>query len=467
LESSKKLEKIHIKEMNKKLIIGFISILSVSITAQKNVIDEVIWVVGDEAILLSDVENQRLLMQNERMRFDGDPYCILPEQIAIQKLFLSQAKIDSINVEESRIISYVDKWTNWAINQFGSKEKLEEFYNKKLPQIKEEQKRLTRDNEVMKEMQRKIVGDVKLTPSDVRKYFSKISPDSLPMISATVEVEIITMEPQIPMATTDAIKARLREFTEQINKGERTFSALARLYSEDMGSSIQGGETGFMSKVELDPEFATAAFALNDPNRISNIVQSEYGYHIIQLIEKRGDRINVRHILLRPKVSDTELNSAKMRLDSLYTDIVAGKVTFEDAATWVSSDKNTRNNKGLMVNQDQESRNFGTPKFEMQELPQGMGVVVEKMQVGDISKPFVMKNYLQKDVVAIVKLKSRVNAHLANISDDFQELKAMVEAKKRQEVLDEWIKNKQKTTFVRILDGWNQCDFKYPGWIKE
>jgi peptidyl-prolyl cis-trans isomerase SurA len=453
--------------MKRLLITGFISLLSVSIAAQKNVVDEVIWVVGDEAILLSDVENQRLLMQNERMRFDGDPYCILPEQIAIQKLFLSQAKIDSVDVEESKIIAYVDKWTNWAINQFGSKEKLEEFYNKKLPQIKEEQKRLTRDNEVMKEMQRKIVGDIKLTPSDVRKYFSKISSDSLPMIPATVEVEIITMEPQIPMATTDAIKARLREFTEQINKGERSFSALARLYSEDMGSSVQGGETGFMSKVELDPEFATAAFALNDPNRISNIVQSEYGYHIIQLIEKRGDRINVRHILLRPKVSDAELNSAKVRLDSLYTDIVAGKVTFEDAATWVSSDKNTRNNKGLMVNQDQESRNFGTPKFEMQELPQGMGVVVEKMQVGDISKSFVMKNYSQKDVVAVVKLKSRINAHQANISDDFQELKAMVEEKKRQELLDEWIKNKQKTTFVRILDSWNQCDFKYPGWVKE
>jgi peptidyl-prolyl cis-trans isomerase SurA len=423
--------------------------------------------VGDEAILRSDVENHRLLMQSEGERFDGDPYCILPEQLAIQKLFLSQAKIDSIYADESKVLTYVDRWTNMAINKIGSQEKLEEYFGKKLSQIKEDQKRSVRDQQVVGEMQKKIVGDIRLTPSDVRKYFSKVSPDSLPMIPATVEVEIITMEPQIPLSVTDAIKARLREFTEQINKGERTFSSLAILYSEDPASYMQGGETGFMSKVQLDPEFATAAFSLNDPSKISNIVQSEYGYHIIQLIEKRGDRINVRHILLRPKVSEAELSKAMQRLDSLYTDINAGKITFEEAVMYISSDKNTRNNKGLMVNQDEESRNFGTPKFEMQELPQGMGVVVEKMQIGDISKPFIMKNYQQKDVVATVKLKSRVKAHQANISDDFQELKTIVEEKKRQEVISEWIKSKQKSTFIRISDGWRECDFKYPDWVKE
>jgi peptidyl-prolyl cis-trans isomerase SurA len=453
--------------MNKKIIIGFIFLLSVSVMAQKNVIDEVIWVVGDEAILLSDVENHRLFLQNERTRIDGDPYCFIPEQIAVQKIFLSQAKIDSIYADEGRVIQYVDRWANMAINQMGSQEKLEEYFGQKLSQIKEDRKKMVRDDHVVQEMQKKIVGDIKLTPSDVRKYFSKISSDSLPMIPATVEVEIITMEPQIPLATTDAIKARLREFTDQINKGERTFSSLARLYSEDMASAMQGGETGFMSKVQLDPEFATAAFGLSDPSRVSNIVQSEYGYHIIQLIEKRGDRINVRHILLRPKVSEEELQKSMQRLDTLYTDIKANKISFEEAATFVSSDKNTRNNKGLMVNQDEESRNFGTPKFEMQELPQGMGVIIEKMQVGEISKPFTMKNYSQKEVVAVVKLKSRVNAHSANISDDFQELKAIVENSKRQEVLDRWIRDKQKSTFIRILDGWQNCDFNYPGWIKE
>jgi peptidyl-prolyl cis-trans isomerase SurA len=454
--------------MNKKLMIGLISLLSVSVMAQKNVIDEIVWVVGEEAILRSDIENQRLFMQNERMRFDGDPYCILPEQLAIQKLFLSQAKIDSIYADESRVIQNVDRWTNMAINQIGSQEKVEEYFGKRLSQIKEDRKRMVREELVVQEMQRKIVGDIKLTPSDVRKYFSKISPDSLPVIPATVEVAIITMEPQIPLATIDEIKERLRGFTDQINKGEFTFSSLARLYSQDMNSAMQGGETGFMSKVQLDPEFATTAFSLNDPSKVSNIVQSEYGYHIIQLIEKRGDRINVRHILLRPKISDVELDKAMQRLDSLYVDIEADKVSFEEAAMVLSSDKSTRNNKGLLANnQDEDSRNFGTPKFEMQELPQGMGVVVEKMQVGEISKPFIMKNYSQKDVVAIVRLKSRVKVHQANISDDFQELKGIVENKKRQEVLDDWIKSKQKSTYIRIANGWRECDFAYPGWIKE
>jgi peptidyl-prolyl cis-trans isomerase SurA len=442
--------------------------MAIPVIAQKNVIDEIIWVVGDEAILRSDVENQRLYMQNDGIRFEGDPYCFIPEQIAVQKLFLSQAKVDSIYADEATVLRYVDRWVNMTINRVGSKEKFEEYMGgKKLSQIKEDQKRVVRDQQVVEEMKKKIVGDIKLTPSDVRKYFSQLSRDSLPMIPSTVEVEIVTLEPRIPLEDIDAIKARLRDFTEQINKGEKTFATVASLYSEDMGSALRGGETGFMSKIEMAPEYANAAFNLNDPNRISNIVETEYGYHIIQLIEKRGDRLNSRHILLRPKVSDQEIAKAMDRLDTLYTDINAGKLTFDEAARVFSSDKNTRNNKGLMVNQDMESNNYGTSKFEMQELPQGMGVIVDKMEVGEISKPFHMKNNSQKDVVAIVRLKSRVKAHQANVSDDYQALKTLVEDKKREELINSWILNKQKTTFIWIADGWRECDFRYPGWIKE
>lgn len=455
--------------IKKNLCIGILfAWATMTVVAQKNVIDEVIWVVGDEAILRSDVETQRLLMQNEGVRFEGDPYCFIPEQIAVQKLYLSQAKIDSVYADESAVLRYVDRWVNMAINQFGSREKLEEYWGgKKLSQIKEEQKKIVRDQQVMEEMQKKIVGEIKLTPSDVRKYFSQISKDSLPMIPAMVEVEIVTMEPQIPIEDIDAIKARLRGFTEQINSGEYSFSTLAALYSEDMGTSVRGGETGFMTKVSLAPEFANAAFNLNDPTKVSNIVETEYGFHIIQLIEKRGDRINTRHILLRPEVSAQEITKAINRLDTLYTDIHAGKLTFEEAATYISADKDTRNNKGLMVNKNEESRNYGTPKFEMEDLPQGMGVIIEKMEVGDISKPFRMKSASNKDVVAIVRLKSRVAAHQANVSDDYLALKTLVESRKREEMLNEWILSKQKSTFVRISDGWLECDFKYAGWIKE
>ena len=454
--------------IKKSLIIGLFSIsAAISVVAQKNVIDEVIWVVGDEAILRSDVEAERLyLQQTEGVRFEGDPYCFIPEQLAVQKLLLSQAKLDSIYAEESDVVREVDRWINANISAHGSKEKMEEYYNgQKLSQIREKQKVSMREHLTVNKMQKNIIGDIRLTPSDVRKYFNQISKDSLPMIPTMVEVEIITMEPEIPIEDIDAIKARLRDFTEQVNNGA-SFTTLAIRFSDDLRSAIQGGETGLLSKVQLAPEFATAAFSLNDPSRISNIVETEYGFHIIQLIEKRGDRINVRHILLRPKVSEQEINKAVTRLDSLLTAINDKKITFEEA-TYYSYDKDTRNNKGLMVNLSEESNNYGSPKFEMQELPQGMGVVIQNMEVGEISKPFAMKNNSDKDVVAIVRLKSRVNAHQANVSDDYQALKAIVENKKKEDIIRDWIVSKLKSTYVRIADGWRECDFVYQGWIKE
>lgn len=435
--------------------------------AQENVIDEIVWVVGDDAILRSDIETQRLYMLNEGQRFDGDPYCVIPEQLAIQKLYLNQAKIDSITANENQVIANVDQWMNMAVNQLGSREKLEEYMGKKYSQIKEERKETVREQQIVQQMQQKLIGEIKLTPSEVRKYFNELSQDSLPNIPTTVEVQIITMEPKIPFEETDAIKARLREFTEQVNEGKMEFSTLARLYSEDPGSSVRGGELGFMSKTQLLPEFANVAFNLKDSKRVSQIVQTEYGYHIIQLIEKRGDRINCRHILLKPKVSDKELTEATARMDSLSNDLKAEKFTFDEAATFVSSDKDTRNNKGLMVNQHYESSNYSTPRFEMQELPQEIGKVVYEMQVGEVSKPFTMLTDKQKEVVAIVKLKARTEGHKANLADDFQAMKQLVESKKREELLNDWIRKKQKTTYVRISEGWRNCDFKYPGWVKE
>ena len=438
-----------------------------SAVAQDNVIDEIVWVVGDDAILRSDIETQRLYMLNEGQRFDGDPYCVIPEQLAIQKLYLNQAKIDSITANENQVIQSVDQWMNMAVNQMGSREKLEEYMGKKFSQIKEERKETVREQQIVQQMQQKLIGEIKLTPSEIRKYFNQLPQDSLPTIPTTVEVQIVTMEPKIPFEETDAIKARLRDFTEQVNTGKMEFSTLARLYSEDPGSSVRGGELGFMSKTQLLPEFANVAFNLKDSKRVSQIVQTEYGYHIIQLIEKRGDRINCRHILLKPKVSDKELTEATTRMDSLYNDLKAEKFSFDEAATFVSADKDTRNNKGLMVNQNYESCNYGTPKFEMQELPQEIGKVVYQMEVGDISKPFTMLTDKQKEVVAIVKLKARVNGHKANLADDFQAMKQLVESRKREELLNDWIRKKQKTTYVRISEGWKNCDFKYPGWVKE
>ena len=352
------------------------------------VVDEVVWIVGDEAILLSDVEAQYRAMQSQGQRINGDPYCVIPEQIAIQKLFLTQARLDSVFVTESEVFSNVEQRINTWINSIGSKEKVEEYFNATIPQLREELSSTVRDQLTVSAMQRKLVEGLKVSPADVRRFYASYSADSLPYIPVQVEVQLIRVDPLIPQQEIDDIKARLREYSERITSGEAEFSTLAILYSEDPVSARRGGELGFFSRAEMVPEFTNVAFSLNDPKKVSKIVETEFGYHIIQLVEKRGDRINCRHILLRPRVSDEELNQTLARMDTLRRDIVDKKISFEEAAQYVSQDKETRNNKGLMVNMSESG--VSTTKFQMDQLPQEIAKVVDQMEVGDISEPFTM-----------------------------------------------------------------------------
>ena len=438
--------------------------LGQALSAQDNVVDEVVWVVGDEAILKSEVEEARLNALYQGRRFDGDPYCVIPEEIAVQKLFLHQAELDSIEVEEAEVIRQVDFQTNQFITNIGSREKMEEYFNKTTSQIRETLRENVRDGLRVQKMQQELVGEVKGTPAEVRRYFQDLPPDSLPYVPTQVEVQIITRQPRVPIEEVEAVKARLREFTDRINKGETSFSTLARMYSEDRATSTNGGEMPFMGRGQLDPAFANVAFNLQSPDKVSKIVESEYGFHIIQLLEKRGDRIRVRHILLKPHVPDSALVAGLARLDSIADDIRNEKFSFEDAAMVLSDDKDTRNNHGLLPNPYNN-----TSRFEMQELPPEIAKVVDKMNVGEISKAFTMiPQNTGKEVCVIVKLKSRVNGHKATISEDYQRLKDIVLEKRRGELLDKWIREKQKTTYVRIKDSWkHNCDFKYPGWIKD
>ena len=438
---------------------------SVAGYGQNNVIDEVVWVVGDEAILKSDVEAERLDAQMNGRRFDGDPYCVIPEQLAIQKLFLHQAEIDSIEVSEQEVLSRLEQQTNWLIDQIGSKEKMEEYYNKTSTQIREMLRENIRNGLTVEKMQREIVGDIKIVPADVRRYFKNLPQDSIPYVPTQVEVQIVTLEPKIPQEEIERVKKALRDYTEQINKGEIAFSTLARLYSEDEGTRRRGGELGFMGRGQLVPEYANVAFNLQDPKKVSKIVESEFGFHIIQLIEKRGDRINTRHILLKPRVEETDLEASLLRLDSIAKDIRNAKFTFDEAATFISQDKDTRNNHGLMANP-----NSGTARFEMQELAQvsqEVAKTVEGLNVGEISEPFTMINNKGKEICAIVKLKARIDGHKATITEDYQRLKAIVQSKLGDEKLEKWIRDKQKSTYVRINENWVKCDFKYPGWVRK
>ena len=431
--------------------------------AQDNIVDEVVWVVGNEAILKSEVEEARMNALYQGRKFDGDPYCVIPEEIAVQKLFLHQAELDSIEVSESEVIQQVDYTTNMYIANIGSREKMEEYFNKTSTQIREALRENAREGLRVQKMQQELVSDIKVTPAEVRRYFKDLPMDSIPYVPTQVEVQIITQQPRIPLEEIENVKRRLREFTDRVNKGETSFSTLARLYSEDRASAINGGEMPFYGRAQLDPAFANVAFNMQEPDRVSKIVESEFGFHIIQLIEKRGERIKVRHILLKPQVPDSALQAGMARLDSIADDIRNNKFSFDDAATVLSHDKDTRNNHGLLPNP-----NNNTSKFEMQELPPEIAKVVDKMKVGEISEAFTMiPQKTGKEVCVIVKLKSRINGHKATITDDYQSLKNIVLEKRRAEVLDKWIREKQKRTFVRIKEGWNNCTFKYPGWVKE
>lgn len=443
------------------LIVMLCSLLSL---AQKNVIDEVVWVVGDEAILRSDIERRRLEYGSQ---IKGNPYCVIPEQLAIQKLFLHQAVIDSVSVTDAEVNQYVEQDINEKILMAGSKEKLEEYMKLPMLQIREELFDQYKNELTARRMREQLTAEVKVTPAEVRRFFKDIPEDSLPLIPTQVEVQLLVLEPRIPQSEIDRIKSLLREYAERVNNGTTSFATLARMYSEDPGSARQGGEMPYMGKGELDPGFATVAFGLTDTKKVSKIAQSEFGYHIIQLIDKRGDKMKCRHILKRPEVAQADIDSALIVLDSITKDIRSEKISFEDAVRYASDDKETRNNRGILSNTKETGET--TTRFEMSELSSlspELARVVDTLKVGEMSKPFTMINTKGKTVCAIARLKNRTLTHRANITEDFQVMKEVVEAKKGEEAILKWIHEKQMSTYIRINPDWRDCEFEYEGWIK-
>ena len=389
-----------------------------------NVIKEVAWMIGDEPIYKSEIEEMYQELLSDRAQVPGDPYCYSPEQIAIERLFLHQADIDTVEVQESMVQMQVESQLNYLINNLGSREKVEQYFRKPIAEIREYYATNMRNRARVQQVRAGLTKNLKVTPGDVRRYFDQLPADSVPFVPLQVEVQVLTLNPIIPRQEIDDVKARLRDYADRVTRGESEFSTLAILYSEDPGSSVRGGELGFMGRGQLVPEYAAVAFNLNDPKKVSKIVETEYGFHIIQLIEKRGDRINTRHILLRPKVAEKDLVEAVTRLDSLHADIVDNhRLTFEEAVRLVSQDKDTRLSNGVMVNST-----TGTTRFEMSELPQEVAKAVGQLQPGEISQPFIMRDPKRdREIVAMVRLTNRIDAHAANLADDFQTIKDMYE----------------------------------------
>lgn len=487
------MSKFNILKMNNRIVVLlftiycslFISHAVAQTVAQTDsigtVVDEVIWVVGDEAILKSDVEAMRIQGQQEGMHWKGDPDCAIPEQIAVQKLFLNQAIIDSVEVTEAEISQGVEQYLENMISVIGSREKLEEYHKKNISQIRADLRESYRERQMVQGMQQKLVKDLTVTPAEVRRYFKDLPQDSIPFVPTEVEVQIITQQPRIDQEEINRVKEELRDYTNRINKGDASFQTLARLYSEDPGTARRGGELDYTGRGMLDPAFANVAFGLTDPKKVSKIVESEFGYHIIQLIDKRGDKIKVRHILRKPVVSDDAILKALSRLDTVAISIRKGEVpemlkafvnpdkpietfTFEDAVSVFSDDKDTRNNNGLMFNVTQEGQR--TSRFKLADLPAEVAKVVDTLQIGGVSMPFQMINERGKTVCAIVKLKNRTEGHKATITEDFQVMKNLVLAKRREEVLHDWVVKRIKSTYVRINDRYRNCNFEYEGWVR-
>lgn len=447
----------------KKILLALSLLVSTITVAQRSTIDKVIWVVGNEPILLSDVEEMRISSELQGMAVPN-ARCVIPEQIAIQKLYQHQAELDSVEVSESNVNAEVESRIQGYIQTFGSKENVERMAHKTIAQLREDLRNRIREQMLVQGAQQKLTSSVKVTPAEVREYFKNVPEDSLPLIPTQVEVQIITSKPVVSRDEIEDIESRLLEYARRVNTGESDFSTLAMLYSQD-GSARQGGELGYSGKNQWVPEFANVAFSLTDPKKVSKIVRTEFGFHIIQLIDKRGDKINVRHILLKPNIQESEYTRCIGRLDSIADDIRAGKFSFEDGASILSDDKSTRNNQGLMVNLDREQM-ITTSRFQMRQLPQDIARVVDTLQVGQTSRAFKWTNEAGQTVTAIVKLKQRIDAHRASITEDFQQLKGIVEDKRREAVLDNWVAQKIKSTYIRIDKDWQDCDFRYKGWVK-
>ncbi|MCM1031528.1 MAG: peptidylprolyl isomerase [Oscillibacter sp.] len=444
--------------MRKCLLSLVLSILSVYLSAQNNVVDKIVAIVGEEIILKSDIENEFLSEQSQGVISSSSDYRadILEKQL-IQKLLVAQAKIDSIVVTEDEVEAEVNNRIQYFTSVLGSKERVESYFNKSLVDIKNDLRAPTREKLIAESMQQHIVDKIRSTPSEIKTYYKKLAKDSLPDIPDKYEIQQIVLKPTVSDAEKERLRDRLRSFRDQILNGEKTFNTLAVLYSED-GASSRGGELGYMSKTEMVPEFAEAAFNLK-PGKISKIVETEFGFHIIQLIDRQGEKINVRHIILQPKVTDEEREEALHRLDTIRTYIMDNKMTFEEAAHYFSTDKKTRNNGGLVAAADGDSR------IEKAAIGGEMARQVNRMKVGQVSEPFNERTEHGEEL-KIIKIKAFYPQHKANLEDDWMIFEMMLKRDKQMEKLEKWIKEKQADTYIHLDDDYKNSKFRYEGWIK-
>ena len=428
--------------------------------AQDKVVDQIVAVVGSNPILKSDIESAAIQMQAQGATTQGDMKCEILEELLEQKLLLAEAELDTtIIVTDNEINKQMDRRMTYFVENIGSEKEVEKYFNKPIVQLKAEMSETIKEQLKTDQMKNKVNQKVTVTPSEVRQFFRQMAAKDVPEIGSQMEYSQITILPAITEKEDLEVKAKLRDFKKRVENGDN-FATLAILYSEDPGSARNGGEMDYVGRGLLDPAFATEAFNLK-PNQVSKIVKSEFGYHIIQLIDRKGEKIKCRHILLRPKIDPKELERAKGRVDSIADFVRTNKLPWDQAAYLYSSDKSSRNNGGLVT-----SQNSGSSKFMVSELDPDVSKVITTMNIGEISRPFLTLDDKQRQVYKIIKLNNKTKAHKATLQEDYQHLSDMFLAKKKEETYRTWIAKQQAKTYIHVDDSYANCNFKLKSWKK-
>lgn len=428
--------------------------------AQDKVVDQIVAVVGKNIILKSDIEAMFQQQQAQGITTEGDMKCEIFENLLVEKLLLAEAELDTtITVSDSQINQNLEQRIQYFISHLGSEQEVEAYFKKSIMELKADMQDVIRNQQMTQQMQGKIMDKVTISPAEVRQHYRNLPEDKIPQIDAQVEYAQITVQPEISLEEEDRIKSTLRELKRRIESGESTFGPLAIMYSED-ASAKNGGVLDYMGRGELDPAYAAAAFNLKG-DKVSNVVKSDFGYHIIQVVDRKGEQIKTRHIIMMPKVTPAAMEKAYGRIDSIADFIRKGTLKFEEAALRYSYDKNSRNNGGVVINPQ-----TGESKWRLTELDPDVSKILPRMNINEISEPFRTIDEKQRPVYKIVKLINKIDAHKANLQNDYVELSDLYMISKKEKAMDDWVREKQKGTYVRIDPTYINCNFKYKGWIK-
>lgn len=446
--------------MNKKLLVSLVFVVLFAVCGfSQQVVDQIVGVVGNEIIMKSDIENQYIQMASQNMQVGASTRCEIYEDMLFQKLLYVQAKKDSLEVTNKEIDTELDRRLSVFINQIGSEEKLEEYFGKSIKSIKEDLRSTIEEQMLAQKVQQQIVGDTKVTPSEIKRYFEKLPADSVPEIEAYFELSEIVFKPEIKKADKDSTISKLNAIRQRILNGE-SFSTLAVLYSEDPGSAVKGGELGFVNKTDLVPEFSQVAFNLTSPLDVSQVVETEYGFHIIQLIEKKGNMMNFRHILLKAKSSDGALEEADATATMVYNLLRNDSISFDEAVKKYSNGE-SKSSDGKVTNPY-----YGDARMTNDFLEPKMRIVVGGLKEGEFSKPILTTDNKGIRVIKIMRLDLKVEKHKANMKDDYQTLQRYALEDKNSRLVDEWIKDKLPSTYVKVIDDFSTCKFN-ANWLRK